>query len=286
MNKNYGFTGGYNKGLDQIEANYFVILNSDVEIKESWIEPIVKVMEANSKIAACQPKIKSLKKQGHFEYAGAAGGWMDNLGYPFCRGRILDFAEKDKGQYDEPQEIFWATGAAMICKAQLFKNMGGFDESYFAHMEEIDLCWRMKNAGYTIMAFPKVAVFHLGGGTLQYDSPNKIYFNFRNNLFTLFKNEKILKLIWLIPLRLILDGVAGIQFISKGKFRLCMNIIYAHLSFYKFIFRTISKRKDNQILINQFRVGPPTNEGKFKGSIILNYFFKGNKTWNQLFNKR
>ena len=285
LEENYGFTGGYNRGLALVDANYFVILNSDVEIKESWIEPIVDLMESDSKIAACQPKILSLKNPSHFEYAGAAGGWMDHLGYPFCRGRIFDIAEEDNGQYNTTQEVFWATGAAMICQSEVFTNLGGFDESYFAHMEEIDLCWRMKNAGYTVMVEPSVSVFHLGGGTLQYDSPNKIYYNFRNNLYTLFKNEKASKLLWLFPLRLILDGVAGVQFISKGKFQLCLNIIYAHISFYKYFFRTLRKRKANQQLIAQHKIGAPNHSGKFGGSIILNFFLKGNKTWNQLFKK-
>ncbi|MEL6987288.1 MAG: glycosyltransferase family 2 protein [Bacteroidota bacterium] len=286
LDKNYGFTGGYNKGLSQINAKYYVILNSDVEIKSSWIEAIIDKMDKDESIAAYQPKILSLKKPSHFEYAGAAGGWMDSLGYPFCRGRVLELAEKDEGQYDTEQDIFWATGAALVCRADAFNAFGGFDEDYFAHMEEIDLCWRWKNAGYKIKSLPSVEVFHLGGGTLQYDSPNKIFFNFRNSLFTLFKNEKGSKLLWLFPLRLVLDGLAGLQFIAKGKVKLCFKIIEAHFAFYGNFRKILRKRKATKALINKNRIGAPTQEGKFKGSIIINYFLKSRKTWNRILNSK
>ncbi|MEM6964277.1 MAG: bifunctional riboflavin kinase/FAD synthetase, partial [Bacteroidota bacterium] len=236
LGENHGFAKGYNLALDQVDADYFILLNSDVEVAKNWIYPIVELMEKDKTIGACQPKIKSYQRKKYFEYAGAAGGWLDTLGYPFCRGRIFDQLEEDTGQYNTTTEIFWASGAALFVRAKLFKALGGFDPDYFAHAEEIDLCWRIKRAGFKIMVRPRSVVYHVGGGTLDYLNPRKTYLNFRNTLFTILKNEPKGKLLWLIPLRLILDGVAGGLFLVQGKFAHIKSILEAHFSFYRSFF--------------------------------------------------
>ncbi|MEM1216868.1 MAG: bifunctional riboflavin kinase/FAD synthetase, partial [Bacteroidota bacterium] len=211
MPKNLGFAAGYNQALAQVSADYLVLLNSDVKVTPNWLAPCLEALAAPD-VAACQPKVKALERPEQFEYAGAAGGWLDSLGYPFCRGRIFATTEQDNGQYDRTAEIFWATGAALFIKAELFRNFGGFDGEYFAHAEEIDLCWRLKRAGYRILAVPESEVYHLGGGTLDYLSPRKAFLNFRNTLITSFKNEVGAKLFWWLPLRLVMDGLAGVLF--------------------------------------------------------------------------
>ncbi len=280
--QNYGFAGGYNEALKQVETDYYVLLNSDVEVTENWIEPLVEVMKNDASIAAIQPKILAQKNKSNFEHAGAAGGYFDNLGYPFCRGRIIDFCEEDQGQYDTTQEIFWASGAAMLVRANLYHQLGGLDADYFAHMEEIDLCWRMKRAGFRILCVPTSKVYHVGGGTLAYDSPNKVYLNFRNSLTTLFKNEASLKLIWLFPLRLILDGMAGGLFLVQGKLSNIWAIIRAHFSFYGQFFSTLKKRKQTKILIQKVKIGKPNLEGLYKGSIIINYYLRKIKKFSTM----
>ncbi|HEX9615036.1 MAG TPA: glycosyltransferase family 2 protein, partial [Bacteroidota bacterium] len=189
LGKNLGFAGGYNEALKQVEAEYYVILNSDVEVTEGWIESIITMMEGDPRIGACQPKILDIRVRNRFEYAGAAGGFIDVLGYPFCRGRILNSFEEDRGQYDDMKEVFWATGAALFIRSKLFRQAGGFDEDFFAHMEEIDLCWRIKHLGYRVMACPSSTVYHLGGATLDQGNPRKTFLNFRNGLILLFKNH-------------------------------------------------------------------------------------------------
>jgi riboflavin kinase/FMN adenylyltransferase len=258
---NHGFAKGYNEAF----------------------EPIIDLMDADPFIGVCQPKILSYNDKNSFEYAGACGGMIDHLGYPFCRGRILATVEKDDGQYDQIEEIFWASGAAMFIRSDLFHKIGGFDEDYYAHQEEIDLCWRIKRAGYKVMVQPKSVVFHLGGGTLGYQSPRKTYLNFRNSLFNLVKNEKPSKLKWLIPLRLILDGLAGLMFLLKGEFANIGSILKAHGSFYKAYGLYAKKRNYYNDLIEKNSISNHPNEkGIFKGSIIWNYYALRKKHYKNL----
>jgi len=284
LDENFGFAGGYNEGLKHIfGADYLVLLNSDVEVTKGWIDPIVDLMESDKSIAACQPKVLQFANKKQFEHAGAAGGWIDHLGYPFCRGRLFDTVEIDDGQYDEAEEVFWASGAAMFIRSDLFHKIGGFDASFFAHLEEIDLCWRMKRAGYKIMVEPKSVVYHVGGGTLGYENPRKVFLNFRNNLAMLLKNEPGSKLSWLIPYRLILDGVAGIMFLLKGKWRNTKAIIQAHFAFYG-NFSAIQKRKKAyNKLIDKVSISPtPNTKGIFQKSIVWQYYLRGRKLFKTL----
>ncbi len=233
LQENHGFAKGYNVALSQVSANYFILLNSDVEVTPGWISPLTGMMEEDPTIAAVQPKIKSWQKKDEFEYAGAAGGFIDKLGFPFCRGRLLNVNEKDVGQYNEPCEIFWASGACMAVRAEAFRNSGGFDPDFWAHMEEIDLCWRLKNAGYRVMYTPFSTVYHLGGGSLSYDNPRKLYLNFRNSLFLLYKNLPSGKLFKVLTVRMLLDGAAALKFLAERNPAGFVSVWNAHLSFYK-----------------------------------------------------
>lgn len=267
FNENHGFTGGYNKALQLIPAQYFVILNSDIEVTENWIQPVINYMDNHPDVAACQPKIRSFTNKEYFEYAGAAGGYLDKLGYPFCRGRILKIHEKDTGQYDEFDEIFWSTGACMFVRADLFKKTGGFDEDFFAHMEEIDLCWRLKNAGYKIIYIPDSTIYHVGGGTLPNDSPRKLYLNYRNNLFLLYKNLASPELFSTIFKRMLLDGLSGLAYFFSGRFVQSWMVFKAHLSFYALIRKMHRKRGKNQLKLKQINEIYPE-------SIVFSYFIK------------
>ena len=249
LKKNYGFAEGYNRALQKLEADYFVLLNSDVEVTPGWIERVMQLFDTNSKIAAVQPKILSYENPHRFEYAGAAGGFIDRFGYPFCRGRILNKMEADTGQYNEATSIFWASGACMFIKAEVFREVGGFDSDFWAHMEEIDLCWRLKSEGYEIWYQPESVVFHLGGGTLSYGSPQKIYFNFRNNLFMLFKNLTQNKFKRIFLARLILDCIAAGKFLIGFQFCGFWAVVKAHAAFYSNFSVLIKKRKETQKLI-------------------------------------
>lgn len=266
LKENYGFAEGYNQALKQVDAEYFVLLNSDVKVTENWIEPCIERFEADEKLAAIQPKILSYTKPDKFEYAGAAGGFIDKFGYPFCRGRILNRIENDYGQYNEPSPIFWATGACMFVRASAFKTVGGLDGDFWAHMEEIDLCWRLKNHGYKVVYEPKSMVYHLGGGTLSYGSPKKIYLNFRNNLFMLFKNLPKHQFTRIFFLRMVLDGVAAVKFILGFNYREFWAVLKAHFSFYKNLSVLIRKRKQAQKLVvvqNHSEVYPKSIMWKF-----------------------
>ncbi len=280
--ENYGFAGGYNYFLEQIKADYYVLLNSDVEVSENWIAPVIELMESDETIAACQPKILAHYDKSLFEHAGGSGGWMDSLGYPFCRGRVFSELETDEGQYDDVQEIFWATGAAMFIRGELYDKFEGLDDEYFAHMEEIDLCWRLKLAGYKNMVAPQSVVYHVGGGTLPPTSPRKVYLNFRNSILTLLKNEPSSKLIWLIPTRLVMDGLAGALFLTEGKFREIGAIIRAHFYVYPRIFKIAKKRKHHQALIRENAIGKPNTKGILKGSVVWAFFVKGKKQFGEL----
>lgn len=261
---NQGFAGGYNNALKEIEAEYYVLLNSDVEVSANWTKPIIDLMDTDKSIAACQPKIRSYHQKTHFEYAGAAGGYIDWLGYPFCRGRIFDSYEEDNGQYDDTQEIFWATGACMFVRADVFHQLSGFDAHFFAHMEEIDLCWRMKNNGHKIMYSSGSTVYHVGGGTLHKSNPRKTFLNYRNGLAMLYKNTPADKLFSTILLRLILDGISGIKLLVDGSFADFLAVIKAHFAFYAMIPKL--ERKS------------PRNVSKiYQKSIVWEYFVKKQK---------
>lgn len=242
--ENGGFARGYNDALKQITADYYILLNSDIEVTENWIKPVIGMMQQNPLVAACQPKILSYYQKTHFEYAGAAGGFIDKLGYPFCRGRIFQTLEEDKGQYDDACEVFWATGACMFVRADIFHQMGGFDEDFFAHMEEIDFCWRLRNEGYKVMYCPGSKVYHVGGGTLPKASWKKTYLNFRNNFFLLYKNLPSDRLCRVFVIRLLLDGVAALKFLLQTGFKDFFAVTRAHLHFYRALPELKKKRKN------------------------------------------
>ena len=272
---NEGFAKGYNTALKQVSADYYVLLNSDVEVSKEWINPIISLMESDESIAACQPKILSFDHQHQFEYAGASGGWIDQLGYPFTRGRVFDHCETDNGQYEDVSQIFWATGAAMFVRSSVFHDMEGFDEFFFAHQEEIDLCWRMQRAGYKIYVIPSSIVYHVGGGTLAMGSSKKVYLNFRNNLIMLFKNLSFSESIWKIPLRLILDNVTAFKALVKGQSDVFIAIESAHFNFIKWIFSHRSKNNYSRIKINRL-------SGVYNGSVVWQYFINKKKTFYQI----
>ncbi|ROH99931.1 glycosyltransferase family 2 protein [Chryseobacterium daecheongense] len=245
-NQNYGFAGGYNEGLKKINAEYYCLLNSDVEVTENWTSPVLGLFERNSEIAAIQPKILSYQNKNFFEFAGAGGGLIDNLGYPYCRGRIFDDLEEDKGQYDDETEIFWASGCCLFIRSKDFWEQNGFDARFFAHQEEIDLCWRLINTGKKIYYTGKSKVYHVGGGTLNKQNAQKTYLNIRNNLSMMLKNLPFPQLIWLIFFRLCLDGVAGIYFGVKNGFPHLWAVVRAHFSFYGQAVQTWKLRQSSQ----------------------------------------
>ncbi len=283
LKENHGFAEGYNQALAEVKADYFVLLNSDVEVTPNWLQPMIDLMERDETVAACQPKILDYNRREYFEYAGAAGGWIDRYGYPLCRGRIFGVTEKDEGQYNDTQEIFWATGAAFCVRAKLFRDIGGFDKDYFAHSEEIDLCWRLKRAGFKIMVRPRSVVYHVGGGTLSYNTPRKVYLNFRNSLFTILKNEARSKTLWLIPFRFILDGLAGVLFMVQGKFPHIRAIIDAHQSYFKNYRLMLRKRKELNERIQKISIDTRMNDaGRYKGSIVWKYYARGVRYFKHL----
>lgn len=248
--KNYGFAGGYNEGLKSIKHEYYCLLNSDVEVTDNWTEPVLELLEKNPSISAVQPKILSYHNKSHFEFAGAAGGLIDNLGYPYCRGRVFDDLEEDKGQYNDEKEIFWASGCCFFIRSKDFWDQNGLDARFFAHQEEIDLCWRLINSGKKIYYTGKSSVYHVGGGTLNKQSAQKTYLNIRNNLSMMLKNLPYPQLIWLIFFRLCLDGVAGIYFGLKHGFPHLWAVVRAHFGFYAQLPGTLKLRQQHQK--NQF----------------------------------
>ena len=261
--ENGGYAKGYNDALKQVDADIYCLLNSDVEVTKNWLIPVISEFETYSETTIIQPKILDYKRKNYFEYAGAAGGFIDKFGYPYCRGRIFDTIEKDKGQYDDVKNIFWASGACFFIRKSAFEQLNGFDESFFAHMEEIDLCWRAFNLGYKTKYIGTSTVFHVGGATLKNTNPKKTYLNFRNSLFTLTKNAEG-NLFFLILTRLILDGLAGIKFLSELKIAHIVAIIKAHFSFYKHLSGLLKQRK---ALIQ-------TRNYYHKRSIVWAYFVK------------
>ncbi|PTQ96941.1 hypothetical protein C8P68_104435 [Mucilaginibacter yixingensis] len=275
---NYGFTGGYNRVLQHVEADYLILLNSDIEVTPNWIEPVIEMMEADDTIAAAAPKIKAYHQKTHFEHAGAAGGFIDSYGYPFCRGRIFYEVEEDKGQYNQSGEVFWATGAALFIKKECWDAAGGFDERFFAHMEEIDLCWRLKNMNYRIMYCAESEVYHVGGGTLDKENPFKTYLNFRNNLLLLKKNLPWGRSVVTISVRFWLDLLAIMRFMGEGKRKDAWAVSRAHQNFVRNMF------KREQSLKNKHGVIPhhSTLFGMYKHNIVWEFFVKKKKAFTDL----
>src|ERR1700733_1737366 len=229
---NHGFANGYYEALKQIRAKYYILLSADFEVTEGWFPPLHAAMERDENLAACQPKIRYWRNKECFEYAGAGGAFMDSFGYLFCRGRVFFDVEKDDGQYNDNIEVFWASGGCLVVRADLYHKVGGLDHDFYAHMEEVDLCWRLKNIGYKIGYIGASTVYHVGGSVISYGSPQKLYYNFRNNLILLLKNERGTKLLWLLPYRLVLDGVAAFRLLLTGQFRQTYTILKAHFHFY------------------------------------------------------
>lgn len=274
---NSGYAGGYNQAMPSIKEELVALLNSDIETTEGWIEPILQLFETHKNLAACQPKLRDLKRPEYFEYAGAAGGFMDWLCYPFCRGRIFYQLEKDFGQYDQTGDVFWATGAALILRKAHYFEAGGLDESLFAHMEEIDLCWRMHRKGHRVMYCAESTVYHLGGATLHETSPRKTYLNFRNNLIIMSKNLPRREFLGKLIIRLILDGVAGIKFLLEGKGAHTWQVLRAHFAFYTMFPGILGKRN--------FEPNRPATKqlpGTFRSTIIWHYFVKKQRTFASL----
>ena len=240
---NLGFAGGYNAALKEVDAEFFCLLNSDVEVTAGWLEPVMSLFGTHHEIGIIQPKIKDLNRPGHFEYAGAAGGFIDYFGYPFCRGRIFQHLEADEGQYDDVREIFWATGACMFIRNRVFWELGGFDPDYFAHQEEVDLCWRAHNHGYKVYYTGASEVFHMGGSTLSNMDPRKTFLNFRNSLFSITKNLPGKKALPIVLSRLVLDGVAALRFVWQLRLSHAWAVLRAHLSYYRHFARTLRKRE-------------------------------------------
>lgn len=270
---NHGFAGGYNLALQQVDATYYVLLNSDIEVSPNWIMPVVRLMEQDARVAAAQPKLRSWHEPEMFEYAGAAGGFIDKYGYPFCRGRLFMAMEKDEGQYNDAMEIFWATGACLFVKAKVFHELGGFDADFFAHMEEIDFCWRLKNAGYRVMYSPDSVVYHIGGGTLPKSSSQKTYLNFRNNFSLLFKNLPSHQLIPVFAVRLFLDAIAGLRFLVDSGFGDFFAVFRAHFHFYGRIRGLLKKRRT---------IKPQVVSRMYTRSIVFDHYLRRKKSFNEL----
>ncbi|HPF89337.1 MAG TPA: glycosyltransferase family 2 protein [Flavobacteriales bacterium] len=275
--RNLGFAGGYNEALAQVEADRYLLLNSDVEVTPGWLDTLNTYLDRDPRMAACQPKVRSLKEPGKFEHAGAAGGFIDRNGYPFCRGRIFEITEDDHGQYDDEREVFWATGACMLIRAEAFRQAGGFDADLFAHMEEIDLCWRLRRMGWTIGYTSKAVVYHVGGGSLDYRSPRKTYLNFRNSLIVLMKNLHNGWAWWWLLRRMVLDGFAGIKFLVEGNGRHTWQVIRAHWHFYQRLPHVVRQRR----ALMHMEKDPDLN-GIYHRSIAFDRFILRHRSFGQL----
>ncbi len=269
LDKNHGYAGGYNHAIAKVSAEYIVLLNSDVEVTEGWLSPLVTFLDQNPAYAACQPKIKDYNDPARFEYAGASGGYVDRLGYPYCRGRIFDSIENDQSQYDEEADIFWTSGACMLVRREVFVQSGGLDPDFFAHMEEIDLCWRFRSMGFKLRSIPTASVFHVGGGTLSKLSPLKTYLNFRNGLFMLLKNLPLTTLLMIFPIRILLDWIAAIKFILEGSPRHGISVWKAHLKMLAAASKMIKKRK----------VFSKTDSRK---AIVFDYYLKNKRKFDEI----
>ncbi len=275
LSENLGYAGGYNAALQQVEADYYILLNSDVEVSPGWVEPLIELMETHTNVAASQPKLLSFHHKNKFEYAGASGGWIDSLGYPFARGRVLEHCETDHGQYDKAAPIFWASGAAFCVRAKAFHEMNGFDASFFAHQEEIDLCWRLQRKGYQIYSCPQSVVWHVGGSTLPKGNSQKTFLNYRNNLWMLAKNLPVGTLCWVLPIRFALDALAAYKSLFSGDPGYWWAVAKSHFAL---IGKLIKGFEDTQ------SVYPKKNTllGRYKGSIVFDYFIKGKKTFLEI----
>lgn len=276
---NLGFTEGYNQALKQVEADYFVLLNSDVQVTPNWVTPIYNLLESDKTIAAVQPKIRSFHEPEKLEYAGAGGGLIDKFGYPFCRGRIFETLELDLGQYNDTTEIFWATGACMFVRASAFKALGGLEPAFFAHMEEIDLCWRLKNEGFKIYYCGQSEVYHVGGGTLHKSNPRKTFLNFRNGLALLYKNLPFSTLLPTMAVRLVMDWISALKFLLDGQTGDAKAVFQAHLAFFKNLKYWKIRRK-----LRPIKQDVDQLEGVYTGSIVWSYFVQGIKSYRDLKN--
>jgi GT2 family glycosyltransferase len=276
LNQNYGFASGYNLALKQIDAEYYVLLNSDVDVPKGWLNPLVQFMDANPNAAACMPKILDYSNPSRFEYAGAAGGFTDILGYPYCRGRILSCIEESGWQYDEPLEIFWASGACLFIRSKVYWEANGLDDDFFAHMEEIDLCWRLKNLGYSNWCVPNSKVYHVGGGTLPNNNPRKLYYNYRNSLFMLHKNLPKKRFFITLFSRMILDGLSAIAYLLNGKFGFFKAVFMAHYAYWNNLGKLRRKRKT--VRSSTIKYSPQLS----KRSILIDFFILKKKAFNRL----
>jgi len=277
LDQNYGFAGGYNKGLEQVDADYFCLLNSDVRVTKGWLDPVISLFEKDGLVVAIQPKILSDRDHSLFEHAGAAGGFVDKFAYPFCRGRIMNVVESDQGQYDTQSEIFWASGACMFVRANEFKRSGGFDADFFAHMEEIDLCWRFKNQGHKILYTPESKVYHWGGATLDYNNPRKLFLNIRNSLWTLYKNHTGKHVDRIIFVRMLIDTIAIVKYFAAFDFKNAKAIINAHFAFHRSKVELKNKRKvlmEKATTLNHRQI--------LNKSIALQFFLFSKKTFGRL----
>jgi len=274
LGENYGFCGGYNRALRQVKADYYVLLNSDVEVTENWLAPMASLLDDHPEIAAVQPKILSYRQRNLFEYAGAAGGFLDALGYPFCRGRVFDHVEEDCGQYDDERPVFWTSGACMMIRSEKYHQHDGFDEDFFAHMEEIDLCWKLNRSQSAVYYCGKSRVYHLGAGTLEYEHPRKTYLNFRNGLSLLFKHLDTAELFYKLPLRVALDWVAALVFLLKGQLRNFASVLRAHISF---LGQTPQLLKKRRAILRAYPSYPRMNIRR--GLIIMDYYLRRKKSF-------
>lgn len=278
LKENYGFAKGYNEALKQVTADYYVLLNSDVEVQPNWIEPVINLMEHDRSVAVCQPKILTYDHKTLFEYAGGAGGWLDHLGYPFARGRIFDICEQDHGQYDSIEPVFWASGAAMFVRSSVYHELKGLDEFFFAHQEEIDFCWRVQLAGHKVYACPTSVVYHVGGGTLPKGNKQKVFLNFRNNLIMLAKNLPFSQAIWKIPFRYVLDAISAVKSLLEGQGVYFVAIFRAHVAFLQWI--PGRRRKSVFPVRKQGRL-----EGWYVGSVVWKHFVAGKKQFSEIVGK-
>jgi GT2 family glycosyltransferase len=277
LDDNYGYCGGYNRALGHVDADYFVLLNSDIEVTPYWLDPMIGLLDRHAEIAAVQPKVLSYRDKNKFEHAGAGGGFIDSLGYPFCRGRVFDFVEEDLGQYNDEREVFWATGACLMIRSKVFKMLNGFDEDFFAHMEEIDLCWKIQRVNQKVYYCGDSVIYHVGAGTLGYQNPRKTFLNFRNGLSLLLKHLNTTEAVYKLPLRILLDWIAAFQFLLKGQSRNFAAVIRAHFFFLNNLNNDLQKRK---VLRKTF---PSYNDAMiYKGSVVFHYFFKKRKVFQAL----
>lgn len=278
--KNEGYSQGYNEALSQVESDYYVLLNSDIEVTENWITPIFNQLEIDRNVAAVQPKILDFNNRLKFEYAGAGGGMIDTLGYPFCRGRLFQSIEEDQGQYDDIHQVFWATGACLFIRANIYHKSGGLDPDFFAHMEEIDICWRINAMGYKVMYNGKSSVYHVGGGTLERTNPKKTYLNFRNGLSLLYKNYRVWEVIFKLPIRIALDIVASIKFMLFDGFKNGLAVLQAHVDFVFELPVNFKKRRVSKRLFKPVKL-----KVIYTGSLVWDYYIRGVRKYSDLNNQ-